>query len=598
MTEERFGEEQAMSQPRLLLTTVFGPYGIKNRYAEGLGMQMELFNNQITREQGVHSPRANYWTFPLYFLAENLSSVPTTVLDFPTWKGYLSELKKGYTHVGISFIQQNVLKAKRMTEYLREHYPETKIILGGYGTMLPDLKDIVPCDEVCLGEGVSWLREYFGEDPNAPIKHPIMHGVSQKYLYGFRDVIDDSGMIFPGLGCTNGCFFCSTSNKFNNSYIPFLPTGESVFRVCKEGQEKLGVEGFAILDENFLKMPDRARDLLAKMEQNRQPYSFALFSSAETIVEVGVDFLVRLGVCLIWVGVESRKTLLSKVKDIDVHSLVAELQHKGITVISSSILFEEHHDKATLEYEINWAISLGTDLHQFMQLIPFPGTPLYSKYVAEGKMIPDFPYTKLHGQDELAFYHPHFSSREAGKITRQAFRKKYEADGPGVLNMALTTIRGYKRAKAEVESREQASLSWHPETLRYEKSCAQQTDEFMKLRIEKMRQRALEFRPIMLSARIFAPNKGSRRKAARVAAIYNETLGKPTPKERVKSSALVCFASIEWLRIQVRRLVGRGEIVRQPPSRREEYNTRCFAPSQVEAAEIPSRLKQRCIPLT
>jgi hypothetical protein len=587
-----------MRPPKLLLTTVFGPYGIKNKYAEGLGMQMELFNNQITREQSIHSPRTNFFTFPLYFLAENISSVPTTVLDFPTWKIFVRELKKGYTHVGISFIQQNVLKAKRMAEYLRKDHPETKIIVGGYGTMLPDLEDIVPCDEICLGEGVSWLREYFGENANAPIKHPVMNGVSQKYLYGFRDVIDDSGMIFPGLGCTNGCFFCSTSNKFNNTYIPFLPTGESVFAVCQEGRKKLGVDGFAIIDENFLKMPDRARDLLAKMEHHRQPYSFAVFSSAETIAEVGVDFLVRLGVCLIWVGVESEKTLFAKVQDIDVHSLVAELQAKGITVVSSSILFAEHHDKVTLEQEINWAIGLGTDLHQFMQLIPFPGTPLYTRYVAEGKMIPNFPYTKLHGQDELAFYHPHFTSREAGKITREAFRRKYRTDGPGVLNMALTIIRGYKKAKADMNCREEAGLFWNPETLRYEKSTAHQTDEFMKLRIEKMRQRALEFRPILLSSRIFSPNKGCRTKAAQVAALYNETLGKPTLKERVKSFALVGFATIEWFRIQVRRFFGKGEIVRQPPIRRVEYNTDCSAPSRVEAAEISTGLQHRCNPST
>jgi len=587
-----------MRRPKLLLTTVFGPYGIKNKYAEGLGMQMELFNNQITREQGVHSPRTNFFTFPLYFLAENISSVSTTVLDFPTWKIFVRELKKGNSHVGISFIQQNVLKAKRMAEYLREHYPKTKIIVGGYGTMLPDLEDIVPCDEICRGEGVSWLREYFGENPDAPIKHPIIHGVSQKYLYGFRDVIDDSGMIFPGLGCTNGCFFCSTSNKFNNSYIPFLPSGESVFAVCEEGREKLGVDGFAIIDENFLKMPDRARDLLTKMEHHRQPYSFAVFSSAETIAEVGVDFLVRLGVCLIWVGVESEKTLFSKVKDIDVRSLVAELQAKGITVVSSSILFAEHHDKVTLKKEINWAIGLSTDLHQFMQLIPFPGTPLYTRYVAEGKMIPDFPYTKLHGQDELAFYHPHFTSREAGKITRDAFRRKYETDGPGVLNMAHTVIRGYKRAKADMRSREQAGLSWNPETLRYERSGGCQTDAFMKLRIEKMRQRALEFRPIILSARIFAPNNGCRKKAAQVAALYHEALGTPTLKERVKSFALVGFATIEWFRIKVRKLFGRGEILRQPPIRRLEYNTECSAPSPVEAVEMPTGLQHGCNPST
>lgn len=71
------------TQQKLLLTSVFGPYGKADGYAEGIGMQMELLNNQITREQGVHSPRINYWSYCLYLLAENIS-VPTTVLDFPS----------------------------------------------------------------------------------------------------------------------------------------------------------------------------------------------------------------------------------------------------------------------------------------------------------------------------------------------------------------------------------------------------------------------------------------------------------------------------------------------------------------------------------
>jgi hypothetical protein len=557
--------------PRLLLTTVFGPYGIKEEYAEGLGMQMELFNNQITREQGVHSPRTNFWTFPLYFLAENLSSVFTTVLDFPTWKDYVRELENGYTHVGISFIQPNVLKAKRMAQYLRNHYPQTKIILGGYGTMLPDLKELVPCDEICRGEGVIWLREYFGEDPHEPIRHPILHGVSKKRIYGFRDTIDDSAVIFPGLGCTNGCFFCSTSHKFDNRYISFLPSGESVFDVCKKAEEKLGVEGFAIIDENFLKMPDRARDLLAIMERYRRPYSFAIFSSAEAIAEVGIDFLLRLGVCLVWLGVESEQCLFAKTGGIDVFALIGKLQAKGITVISSSILFLEHHDRVSIEQEIDWAIALGSDLHQFMQLIPFPGTPLYRKYVAEGKMVPNFPYTKLHGQDELAFYHPHFIGREAREITQRAFRKKYSADGPGVLNMAFTAIRGYRRTKEEVKYRERARLFWNPQTLRYERSATYQPDEFMNLRLEKMRERALEFRPLLLSARVFSPNKASRNKAGRVATLYNKVFRRPTLRERARSFTLVCLAGIEWSRIQLGRLVSKRDIVRQPSTRRVCY---------------------------
>jgi len=68
---------------RILLTTVCKPYGVSTKDAEALGMQMELLNNQVTRGQHVHSPRASFWTFPLYFLAENIS-IPATVLDFPS----------------------------------------------------------------------------------------------------------------------------------------------------------------------------------------------------------------------------------------------------------------------------------------------------------------------------------------------------------------------------------------------------------------------------------------------------------------------------------------------------------------------------------
>ena len=252
-----------MTQQRLLLSAVFGPYGVKNEYAEGLGMQIELLNNQITREQGVHSPRQSYWSFGLYLLAENIS-VPTTVLDFPSWDVFIDELKKGYSHVGISFIVPNVLKAKRMAEYVRTHYPETKIILGSYGTVIPDLKKIVPHDEACKGEGVHWLRNYFGNDVNAPVKHPAIHGPAFEYLYGFKGP-GKGAILMTGLGCNNACKFCMTSHMFEKKYVSLLPTGKDVYDACEHTEKKLGSRGFSIMDENFLKKPDRARELLKKL---------------------------------------------------------------------------------------------------------------------------------------------------------------------------------------------------------------------------------------------------------------------------------------------------------------------------------------------
>ncbi|MBW2999267.1 radical SAM protein [Candidatus Woesearchaeota archaeon] len=558
-----------MEQKRLLLSAVFGPYGVKNKYAEGIGMQMEILNNQITREQGVHSHRANIPSYGLYMLAENIS-VPTTVLDFPKWKDFVKELKKGYTHVGISFIIPNVLKAKRMAEYIRKNYQKTKIILGGFGAMISELRDLIPCDEICHGEGIRWLRGYFGEDTGAPIKHPIITATVKRHSYGYK-LKNHTAEIFPGLGCKNGCSFCATSHNFG-AYVPYIQTGKEMFAACQEAEKKINTQLFGIMDENFLKEPTRAKELLIEMEKHSKPYTFGVvFASAEMIKELGVDFLVRLGVETIWIGAESKKSIFKKTEGTNLHRLIDELQSKGIKVIASTILFLEHHDKKYFEEDVDWAIGLGADMHQFMQLIAYPGTPIHQKFAEEGKLIKDFPYTKMHGQDVPSLNNSDFSPGEAKELTKEAFRKKYEIGGPATLNMCITAVRGYKRAKEDIKAREKAGLCWNPEKLKYEKTENPGPDKFMKKRLEMMKKEALSFRPTILVSKIFAPNKASRKKSDMARSLYNEAFGKPTLKDKSKSIALLGFATIEAARIWVRKLLGKGELIRQPPTKRIEY---------------------------
>jgi radical SAM superfamily enzyme YgiQ (UPF0313 family) len=560
--------KQSMSA-KLLLTAVFGPYGVKDAYGEELGCQMELLNNQITREQGVHSPRQSYWSFGLYLMAENVS-VETTVLDFPSWKEFTRELKKGYTHVGISFIIPNTLRAKRMAEYIRAHYPDMKIILGGYGTIIEHLREVIPCDEVCHGEGVRWLRNYFGGDLDAPIAHPAIIGPAYEYIYGYKSK-PTGGILLPGLGCENGCSFCITSHKFDKCYVPLLRTGKEAFAACRKSEEEKKTMGFSVMDENFLKSVDRARELLVEMETNSRPYVFDLFSSAETVNKVGVDFLVRLGVRMLWIGVESRTNVFSKTNGIDLKALVSELQRKGIVVQASSILFLDHHDQKTIHEDIDWVISLRSDLVQFMNFTPMPTTGAYREYSAQGRM-KTLPYRHMHGQGELNFEHPHFKDpKDHVEITRGAFRKKYQAHGPGVLSMAMTAICGYKLARHEFEERQKNSLAWNPQTLRYEITDSPVPDRFMRQRIRMMQRIAIGYRPALLAAWVFAPNRNARKKAQEVMSLYNDTFGKPKAIERLQSVGLVATGSVEMAGIMLAKLRGREGIVRQPPCKRTEY---------------------------
>jgi len=552
---------------RLLLCGVYKPFGITDETSEAL-CTMELLNNQVTREQGIHSPRSNNPSFGLYLLAENLR-IPVTVLDFPSWDEFTKEIYRGkYTHVGISFIVPNVLKAKRMADYIRRHSPRTKIILGGHGSAIPELQEIVDFDDVCHGEGVAWLRRYFNEDINRPITHPVVPSAINAYIYG-APLLGKAAIIIPGVGCQNSCRFCSTSHKFDRQYTAFLRTGQDIYAACKKAENSLGVEDFGLMDENFCKDPQRARELLELMESNSKAYTFSTFSSAEAITRLGTDFLLRLGINFIWIGVESRANLFEKNKGIDLHKLIMDLQEHGITVLASAILFLEHHDKETIHEEIDWAIGLESDLLQFMELGPQPGTRLYWDYEQEGKMLEGIPWSKKHGQDEIWFRHPHFTPAETAVYLRDAFIKKYRMHGPSVLSMAKTAIKGFLKVRDEIQKREALGLTWDPETMLYVQGMGHAKDTFMQLRLDAMRRNALRFRPALHCMRKSAPNAKAVEKCLEVMALYRHAFGPMSFSDRIKSFAVRLYAIRES-----RRIKNEGAVMRQPPTNRVTYPDR------------------------
>ncbi len=558
-----------MNGYRILFSSVFGPFGVKDEYGEELGMQMELLNNQVTRQQGIHSPRQSYLTFALYLLAENIS-VPSTVLDFPQWDDFIKELDNGYTHVAISFIVPNVLKVKRMAEYIRLHHPDTKIILGGYGSIIPDLEKIVPHDECCRGEGVQWFRKYFGEDPDVPIIHPVLKNPVYNYIYGMPTKPRGSA-IFPGVGCENGCRFCITSHMFKKEHVSLLSHGHEVFEVCRRAERELGAKNFMVLDENFLKHDKRARELLDEMTKAVKPYVFVTFSSAENIKRMGVDFLVRAGISRLWVGVESKTNLHDKTKGIDLKKLFRELRSKGIIVLASTILFQDHHDEETIKEEIDWVIDLDTDLIQFMNYHPWPGTPLHEDLKQQNRL-KNVPYRYQHGAAELNFDHPHIRNPlDHEKYLRQAFRENYMKSGPSIVNMAKTALTGYMQAIRDYEERQIEGRSWNADSLRYEKNGRADVDKFMLERILVMKDEAMRYFPSLIPALLFGPNMKSRMKTLSVIKLYCKAMGFPGFTDSMKAIALTASASVEFCRTLFHRLNGHEGIIRQPPVHRVEY---------------------------
>ena len=147
------------TQPKLLLTSVMRPIGPAYGDAESVGY--ELLHAQVTRAQGMFSPRAVHRQFSLDYMAENLEN-PTVVLHYPSRRELIKELKKGYEYVGISFIMVTYHRMKELSALVREHSPQSKIVLGGFGTVLPDEALTPYGDHICRGEGVAFMRDLLG----------------------------------------------------------------------------------------------------------------------------------------------------------------------------------------------------------------------------------------------------------------------------------------------------------------------------------------------------------------------------------------------------------------------------------------------------
>ena len=433
---------------RILLSGVFGPFGVDDEFGRKENI-MELFHNQVTKAQGAASFRYHHRSFGLYFIAENIDA-DVTVLDFPSRRHFEREVAKGYDVVGISFIAPNFVKAREMARIARAKAPGAAIVLGGHGAAIEGIGELIDCDHVVQGEGIRWMRRFLGQDPDAPLVHPSLPSTEKTRIMGIPVPGTTANLLVPGVGCVNGCSFCSTSHFFGRSYTPFLSTGQEIFDTCCRLAEKRGTDEFFVMDENFLKDRQRAVDLLELMEKHERPFVFQVFSSAEAISAFGVDNMVRLGVTFVWIGVESRSEQgnFDKNRGIDPAELIAELRSKGIIVLASGILCQEHHTPENIGLDIDFLVGLESDFVQFMLLTPLPTTALYRSQQQRGLLREDLPFEENHGQKHLAYRHPHFPGDAAETWMNRAFQQDYQVNSSSLYRVIRTSLMGYRRLAA------------------------------------------------------------------------------------------------------------------------------------------------------
>ena len=458
---------------KVLLSSVFGPYAQNDEYGSREINPMELYHNQVTRVQGVFSLRMFHRSFGLMLIQSNIEA-PCTLLDFPSLDRFIHEIKHhSYDIVGISSIIPNIGKLKKMCELVRKYLPKATIVVGGHVANKDGIHEIIDADHMVTGDGIKWFRMFLGQDKTAAIRHPLAYSGLGTRILGIapRDKPGDTAaVLLPSVGCPVGCNFCSTSALFGGKgkFINFYKTGDELFSVMCQLEEKLKVRSFFTMDENFLLHRKRTLRLLELMQKNKKSWALYVFSSVRVLKSYTIEQLVGLGISWVWMGLEGEQSRYSKLNNIETLPLVRLLQSHGIRVLGSSIIGLENHTPDNIDSVIDYAVSHNTDFHQFMLYTPIPGTPLYEQHRKDGTLLPEseFPLADTHGQYRFNYRHQHIHNGQEEQFILNAFRRDFEVNGPSLARLISTLLKGWQRYKDHPEKRIRDRFAWEVKPLR------------------------------------------------------------------------------------------------------------------------------------
>ena len=493
----------------VLLTSVCRPMGPEHGDASSVGY--ELLYRQVTRAQGIFSPRTVNVHFSLDYIAENLDA-PTVVLQYPSKREFIKELKKGYDYVGISFIMAVMHKMKEMVVLIRKYAPNSQIVLGGYGTVLKD--DVLKpyADHICREEGVGYFRRLLGEpEIPMPYKHPLI--VSWLKVFGWK--VSGTGKIFAGLGCPNGCDFCCTSHFFSRKHIKLLPSGRDIYNVVERYFDLDPSLVFLIIDEDFLLNKKRAMEFRdCVLAGSKKPSIFA-FSSIKAISQYTVEEILEMGIDGFWIGYEGTRSNYAKQQGRPVDEILTEFREHGITILASMIVGFDYQTPEIVAQELDGLMKLKPALGQYLIYGPVPGTPFHERIIKENLL------QDVYTSDKDLFYrradgfrtmikHPTLSAEQIEDIQRWCFEQDFQRLGPSIYRVLETRFLGYLKLKDSPNPVLRQKAEYYANELRYAY-------------------------PVFLAGRLLGPNATVRKWIGELERRIHAELGRPAFAQQFRS---------------------------------------------------------------
>ena len=487
-------------------------------------------------QEGFRSEDA-MWHWGLDLMAENLQT-PSIVLQFPTRARFLREVTRGYRYVGITFNLCTLHIARWMCGEVRRVSPASTIILGGYGTILPDEdlrgEDGRPlADEVCREEGIRFMRRLLGEE-EATFRHPRISIRRKVFSVPLKE---KTGMALASVGCPNGCDFCITSRYFKKQRIPFFPTGAELHRHMEEqAAADPSITSFSILDEDFLVDEAYARSFLQAARARGTVRDVMVFASLRSLSRFTPMEIADMGVSRIWIGFEAERAGYAKLRGRGYAEEVAALSAVGVSVVASMIIGYDYQDRAIIEEEFRRLCAAGPSVIQILLFSPCYGTEAWNRLEGDGRILPEIrrDYRRHDGFVEL-YRHPRFAPGGLESLQRELSRREFTELGPSMFRLLAVHHAGWRALKdsADPAVRERMAASGR----RLKRSMA-----------------------LYPAGIMFAPSRRVREKLRAQYALMKTDFGRPSPGSLISAMLLIVLHAWTRWRFSAERFTQPGTI--------------------------------------
>ncbi|RIK75116.1 MAG: B12-binding domain-containing radical SAM protein [Planctomycetota bacterium] len=294
--------------------------------------------------------------------------------------------------VAMSVETFTALRAYRIARQFRAR--GVPVVMGGYHVTLAPEEAREHADAIVLGDAEPVWRRVL-DDARRRRLEPVYDGRGTRVLSGIRARRDlfagkryqNVTLVEFARGCNFKCDFCSIT-AFHHAMQSHRPADEVAEEMAATASRR-----FFIVDDNIVSQPHRVRELCRALIPLRIGWvgqaSIHIAQDDELL-----ELMVQSGCRGVLIGMESLDAANLRdmgkswnVSHASYADSLANFRRHGLAVYGTFIFGYDNDDARLVERSVDFAREHKLFLAAFNHLIPFPGTPLYARLEAEGRLL-------------------------------------------------------------------------------------------------------------------------------------------------------------------------------------------------------------------